>query len=148
MLTRRRAARKISSRYQGLPVIFQAEEVGGKDEEDGGEKAAGDADGGDGAEAAQGGIVCDGEGAEAGDGGEAGEDDGFDDGGKGVLFIAGLSHGEKDIDAIVDADSEDEGEGEDVEEIEGEAENFEQAIIAADGKREADHQDEERGTFR
>lgn len=117
--------------------------VSWEDEEESGEERPSDAEGADDAEAFEGGVGSESEGSEAADRGEAAEENGFDDGGEIFLAEAGLAHGDDDIDAVIDADAEDEGEGEDIKKIEGDIEAFESGDEGTDGESEAEHEDGE-----
>ena len=94
-----------------------APSVSWEDEEESGEERPSDAEGADDAEAFEGGVGGESEGSEAADRGQAAEENGFDDRGEIFLAEAGLAHGDDDIDAVIDADAEDEGEGEDIKKI-------------------------------
>ena len=91
--------------------------VSWEDEEESGEERPSDAEGADDAEAFEGGVGGESEGGEAADRGQAAEENRFDDRGEIFLAEAGLAHGDDDIDAVIDTDAEDEGEGEDIEKI-------------------------------
>ena len=117
--------------------------VSWEDEEESGEERPSDAEGADDAEAFEGGVGGESEGSEAADRGQAAEENRFDDRGEIFLAEAGLAHGDDDIDAVIDADAEDEGEGEDIKKIEGDIEAFESGDEGTDGEGEAEHEDGE-----